>query len=831
MPPPSKPRPPTIERGGGDSEDDPERLQGTQQKVPLSRGGKAALGDDPERHQRTEAKVKPPVSRGRTGELADDPERLQGTQQKLKVPEESKVSRGGDSLADDPERVQSTSQMRAPGSPRRTKPKKPGRPSNWEVPVEKSAEPEDEVKDPDYETGNAYAPDEDAPDYQTGNDYQPIEGSREMNLEGDGLEALDADLGPPKTQALEALDQALAESEEPGAAPGEDDNNATRAGPPLSLEITAGPDAGKKKKFRGVRMVIGRTPGVDLQLSDQSVSRRHVELVQGDNGVLLRDLGSGNGTKVNEEKVAEKVLEHGDEIHIGKTKMRFVDEMAAFKKLREQEAQKEEEEKKAAEEAEKKEAEAPAEGAEGAGEGDASEAQTEAADAPKTTQSKTGASLAPDRTDRKPVARRGAEPPAGLVGKFKALEPAKRLLVLGAAGALMIFLLLMIALSGSPPPKPVDPKKELAAQKMQLAREAVRAGRYEDAIALIDGAELLSPGVDTTKLAATARAEVEIKKSLDAIKPLLAENRFDDVRTELARIPAGSIKAEEEKAKVEAELKASEHRVKVSKIMDLVAAGELETAKQQYADSTPELSPAELSEIAGKIADAEAQAEDLKKQEERDARQRRAEAEASTKNRAAESMSVAFASVQRKFAGNDWERAAIECERVMEDNLGSTEIHRRAKLLQQLIPNFGRNYEEGTKKFRDGQISSAAKPLRLARNYYQQINLPTKLGAEIDEKLAQAAVMAGKEALLRDDLASAAVNFRDAVKLDPTDGRAKAGLDDVVSKAEELYQLAYMMRDNDPAAALRKFKVVLEVTPPGSAVHEKVKNLIAAMQP
>ena len=53
-------------------------------------------------------------------------------------------------------------------------------------------------------------------------------------------------------------------------------------------------------------------------------------------------------------------------------------------------------------------------------------------------------------------------------------------------------------------------------------------------------------------------------------------------------------------------------------------------------------------------------------------------------------------------------------------NPGDEEIRRRAKLLQQLIPNFGRNYEEGMKKFREGQLASAAKPLRQAHGYYQQ---------------------------------------------------------------------------------------------------------------
>ena len=45
--------------------------------------------------------------------------------------------------------------------------------------------------------------------------------------------------------------------------------------------------------------------------------------------VLLKDLGSGNGTKVNGTKVAEKKLEHGDEISIGKFMLTFQSDGAA----------------------------------------------------------------------------------------------------------------------------------------------------------------------------------------------------------------------------------------------------------------------------------------------------------------------------------------------------------------------------------------------------------------------------------------------------------------------------------------------------------------------
>lgn len=62
--------------------------------------------------------------------------------------------------------------------------------------------------------------------------------------------------------------------------------------------------------------VIGRAADCDLQLASPLVSRHHCALVVKD-GVRLRDLGSRNGTHVNEDRVADDhLLADGDLIRI-----------------------------------------------------------------------------------------------------------------------------------------------------------------------------------------------------------------------------------------------------------------------------------------------------------------------------------------------------------------------------------------------------------------------------------------------------------------------------------------------------------------------------------
>lgn len=70
-------------------------------------------------------------------------------------------------------------------------------------------------------------------------------------------------------------------------------------------------------------LVIGRLPGCTLVLSDQNVSRSHAEIRRVGDAVVVTDLGSTNGTKVNGVSVREQHLASGDEITVGSTTLVF----------------------------------------------------------------------------------------------------------------------------------------------------------------------------------------------------------------------------------------------------------------------------------------------------------------------------------------------------------------------------------------------------------------------------------------------------------------------------------------------------------------------------
>jgi hypothetical protein len=79
----------------------------------------------------------------------------------------------------------------------------------------------------------------------------------------------------------------------------------------------------KEFSFEAERMVIGRLEGSDVQIADPGASRRHAEVRRDGDDYILVDLGSTNGTLVNEAPVSERTLEDGDRITIGRTVLEF----------------------------------------------------------------------------------------------------------------------------------------------------------------------------------------------------------------------------------------------------------------------------------------------------------------------------------------------------------------------------------------------------------------------------------------------------------------------------------------------------------------------------
>src|SRR5689334_5223819 len=86
-----------------------------------------------------------------------------------------------------------------------------------------------------------------------------------------------------------------------------------------SLVVVVSPPKGRdlEAPLAVAPLVLGSSPECDLVLVDPRVSRRHCEVVLTERGVLLRDLGSKNGSFIGDVPIVEAFLPPGKKATIG----------------------------------------------------------------------------------------------------------------------------------------------------------------------------------------------------------------------------------------------------------------------------------------------------------------------------------------------------------------------------------------------------------------------------------------------------------------------------------------------------------------------------------
>jgi two-component system cell cycle response regulator len=90
------------------------------------------------------------------------------------------------------------------------------------------------------------------------------------------------------------------------------------------LVVIYGLDLGKKYNLDKNTVIVGRSSKCDIQVDQESISRNHAKLLNSGKIISLRDLGSTNGTYVNDKLIEETTLRDGDLIKIGRTIFKFL---------------------------------------------------------------------------------------------------------------------------------------------------------------------------------------------------------------------------------------------------------------------------------------------------------------------------------------------------------------------------------------------------------------------------------------------------------------------------------------------------------------------------
>ena len=87
----------------------------------------------------------------------------------------------------------------------------------------------------------------------------------------------------------------------------------------VTIRILDGADRGRLYEDVTTPITIGREEGNDIQLADERVSRFHLKLQEDQDKVVLTDLDSTNGTKVNGDDTHLRILRYGDMITLGRS--------------------------------------------------------------------------------------------------------------------------------------------------------------------------------------------------------------------------------------------------------------------------------------------------------------------------------------------------------------------------------------------------------------------------------------------------------------------------------------------------------------------------------
>ena len=138
----------------------------------------------------------------------------------------------------------------------------------------------------------------------------------------------DAEVVPPPgdvTMPLQSWTEIALPPPSPEELAAETSGLALPRGKRVSLAVVAGPGNGNLYRINRPRVVLGRAgAGATIELDDPEISRAHAALECHGARIVLRDLGSRNGTFVDERRVDERVLQDGSEFRLGRTRLMLI---------------------------------------------------------------------------------------------------------------------------------------------------------------------------------------------------------------------------------------------------------------------------------------------------------------------------------------------------------------------------------------------------------------------------------------------------------------------------------------------------------------------------
>src|SRR5262245_22919495 len=91
----------------------------------------------------------------------------------------------------------------------------------------------------------------------------------------------------------------------------------------ITIQVLEGFERGRVFADIPTPITIGREEDNTIQLNDERASRFHVKIQEDGGRIILTDLDSTNGTRINGHPVQVRVLQHGDQLSIGRSLLLF----------------------------------------------------------------------------------------------------------------------------------------------------------------------------------------------------------------------------------------------------------------------------------------------------------------------------------------------------------------------------------------------------------------------------------------------------------------------------------------------------------------------------
>lgn len=527
----------------------------------------------------------------------------------------------------------------------------------------------------------------------------------------------------------------------------------------FKLLVVAGPKAGAEFALEA-EVTVGRSADNPVSIPDVSVSRKHVKIAPSDEGVIVTDLGSGNGTLLNDARISTATAQHGDEIVIGDTVLQVVEVGAPAVKKRA-----------------RKDGPTPAPAAD--------------TKAPTSLQV---AKVAPAPT--------AAPAPAAKPG---GIPPARKRLYLIASGLCVLLLLAGAVRMG---------------RAKRLAAESASAGEVVDAGALFKEAKSLafqhqwSAAVEKAKEAAEyaddaaiaafleqAQAEAKYEATLNQAKKKLDSGALAEGKKLLGAVPRDADvypQVRELSATIPSKLDAA-----------LASAQELASSDKERAKAAV----AGILEVDPEHSGALALRTELEKKVASPAKKVvtvKAEEPEPTKAIVPPKQGFDGPAVSAYLAG-DLQRAL----RLAEDGDD-------APLLKQLRM-FDAAYREGMEQAKNQRAPEAVKALGVAAKSDKIIagSRQSKPGKEVSHQLATMEYLLGIDCRGDDNLPCSSKHFQAALAAEPGHALAKKQFEKVVARAKEIFTEAYILKGNDTDRAKKLFKIVRDSLPPDDETHQK----------